>query len=133
MSRNVFWMLCAMGCGAPHPLLNTAAGDSLALPEPPADSLRGRLPGRSLLIVDATLIDGRGGPPLHGMDVWVEDGLIRQIGVDLEVPALPSIDATGLSLLPGLITSHAHLQSVPGSVLRQDSAASIRIQNFKTK
>ena len=42
-------------------------------------------------------------------DVWVESGTIKAVGKDLKVPAdVKVIDATGDTLLPGLIDSHTH-------------------------
>ena len=121
-------LLSLGACGDSVQPLNTASPASLRFPAPPADALRAALPGRSLLIHGATVIDGRGGPPQEGMDVRVEAGVIEEIGVGLTAPELPHLDATGLFLLPGLITSHSHVQSVPGSILRGDSAEDIEQQ-----
>ena len=42
-------------------------------------------------------------------DVWVENGKIRAVGANLKTPAgLREVDATGDTLLPGLIDSHTH-------------------------
>lgn len=49
---------------------------------------------------------------LQDHDVWIEDGRIKKIGVNLEVPAAIEIDGTGKYLLPGLIDMHGHL--LPG-------------------
>ena len=125
---KVLMLTLAMGCAKALPSLNTATSSTLVMPAPGVDARREHIPGRSLLIEDATLIDGLGGPPKVGVDVWVEDGSIHQIGVDLQAPGLPRIDAEGLILLPGMITAHSHVQSVPGSVLRRDSPAAIQVQ-----
>jgi imidazolonepropionase-like amidohydrolase len=46
---------------------------------------------------------------LPNTDVWVEDGKIKSVGKDLKVPSdVKAIDATGDTLLPGLIDSHTH-------------------------
>jgi imidazolonepropionase-like amidohydrolase len=42
-------------------------------------------------------------------DVWVQDGEIKAVGRNIKVPSdLKIIDATGDTLLPGLIDSHTH-------------------------
>ena len=42
-------------------------------------------------------------------DVWVRSGKIHAVAQDLSVPtAVPSVDGTGRTLLPGLVDSHAH-------------------------
>jgi imidazolonepropionase-like amidohydrolase len=68
--------------------------------EPPANA-------NSFVIRNAKVFDGKK-VPSQG-DVWVQDGQIKAVGRDLKVPAdLKVIDATGDTLLPGLIDSHTH-------------------------
>lgn len=65
---------------------------------------------RHALIFDGNRIYGRG-------DVWIQDGHIKSIGKDLKVSADSKvIDATGNTLLPGLIDSHTHAY---GDALRE--------------
>jgi imidazolonepropionase-like amidohydrolase len=50
---------------------------------------------------------------LQDHDVWIEDGLIRKVGINLQVdPKAVEIDGSGKYLLPGLIDMHGHL--LPG-------------------
>ncbi|MGK2874601.1 MAG: dihydroorotase [Nocardioides sp.] len=60
-----------------------------------------------LLITTATLPDGT------TRDVLVRDGLIVDIGSALAVEAVETVDAAGLSLLPGFVDLHTHLRE-PG-------------------
>lgn len=61
------------------------------------------------LIVDATVLDGRGAR-LDGHDVLVEQGRITAIGPDLpRAPGQRVIDARGAWLTPGIIDVHTHL------------------------
>ena len=61
----------------------------------------------SFVIRGARVFDGRN--VLPHTDVWVESGKIKAIGKTLKVPSnLKSIDASGDTLLPGLIDSHTH-------------------------
>ena len=63
-------------------------------------------------IVGATLIDGRGGPPLSDAAVVVRGERIIAVGKRASV-SVPSgaeiVDANGLTLVPGLIDSHFHI------------------------
>ncbi len=63
--------------------------------------------GIGFVIRDARVFDGR--KVLEQTDVWVEGGKIKAMGKNLKVPSnVKTIDASGDTLLPGLIDSHAH-------------------------
>ena len=66
----------------------------------------------TIAIVGATLIDGRGGPAIVDSVVIVRGDQIVAVGNRTSV-SIPSgaevIDAKGLTLLPGLIDSHFHI------------------------
>src|ERR1051326_4977382 len=60
----------------------------------------------------ATLIDGRGGPPVKDAVVVVKGERIAAVGTrtSVSIPAgAEVVDAKGLTLLPGLIDSHFHI------------------------
>ena len=59
-----------------------------------------------LLVSNARVIDGSGGPSFFG-DVGVKDGKIVQVG-KLSGPADREIDADGLVVSPGFIDNHCH-------------------------
>src|SRR5690242_10161937 len=66
----------------------------------------------SLVISNATLIDGIAEKPLTGVSIWVEDGRIRYIGARDELRAPPSahvLDARGKYVIPGLMNANVHL------------------------
>ena len=66
----------------------------------------------TIAIVGAILIDGRGGPPINDSIVIVRGDRITEIGnrLSAKIPANAEvIDARGLTLLPGLIDSHFHI------------------------
>lgn len=71
----------------------------------------------AILIEHATLIDGSGGAPLHDAALVIEDGRIVRIGPSGEVKAPPGatvIDATGKTVIPGIINLHGHVGLTKG-------------------
>jgi imidazolonepropionase-like amidohydrolase len=69
-------------------------------------------PGRTLLIPDVTVIDGRGGPPVADRSILIRDGSIVAISArrDLPVPAdAEVIEGAGSWVIPGLFDCHMHL------------------------
>ncbi len=61
--------------------------------------------GGHLLTLDASLGD------LAGGDLLIEDGLIKEVGVNLDAPDAPEaeiIDASEAIVLPGLVNAHQH-------------------------
>ena len=68
---------------------------------------------KSILIQNATLIDGSGREPQTGMDVLVSDGRISALGnrgslsVNRQETEFYALD--GMTLLPGLIDCHVHI------------------------
>lgn len=68
----------------------------------------------SVLVLDGgTLIDGTGADPIPDAVVVVEDGRIRAVGPrgSVRVPQSATvIDTDGLTILPGLIDMHLHMQ-----------------------
>ena len=65
------------------------------------------------LLRDVRVIDGMGNEPVEGQDVLVADGKIAAVGSTgtLSVPSgTKTIDGDGLTVLPGLIDAHIHVQ-----------------------
>ena len=55
------------------------------------------------------MIDGNGGVPLENSIIVIEGSKIKDVGKDLEIPeGAGVIDATGKTVMPGLIDSHVH-------------------------
>ncbi len=110
ISRNLSPVLIVLLC--------TFAGAQPAKRDPMKSSLRevnkvARPPATSVIaIVGATLIDGNGGPVVSDSTVVIRGEQIVAVGKRdaVKVPAGAEIvDAKGLTLLPGLIDSHFHI------------------------
>src|SRR5215471_2810510 len=72
---------------------------------------------QTIAISGATLIDGRGGPPVNDAVVIVRGEKILAAGARAAVTipkAAALIEANGLTLLPGLIDAHFHLDGDEG-------------------
>ncbi len=67
----------------------------------------------ALAIAGAKLIDGTNSPPISSSVVLIgPDGRIAAVGSQPHVPipdGIPTVQATGMTLLPGLIDGHVHL------------------------
>ena len=64
-----------------------------------------------LVIDNVRVIDGTGAPPIEGARVVVRDERIAAVGPAAQTPAPPDaerIDATGRTVVPGLIDVHVH-------------------------
>ena len=84
-----------------------------------------------LLIEHARLIDGTGAPPRNGVAILIHEGRVAALGTAAAAERTRIIDATGMSVLPGLIDSHVHFVKAPGSAYRNDSDAAIRDLNHR--
>ncbi len=75
--------------------------------------VRAAEPERSYLaVVGGTLIDGTGAPPVRDSAIIIEGDRIRAAGPRREIRIPPGsipLDATDLTVIPGLIDMHAHL------------------------
>lgn len=82
--------------------------------------------GNDLLIANARLLDGTGRLPSENQAIYIKNGRIAQISRAIEIKDVPRIDAAGSTVMPGLIDSHVHLQSVPGSPYRKDNSRELK-------
>ena len=80
-------------------------------------------PNISVIITGARLIDGNGGPPIENSLIAFSGGRIVAVGPADTTPApgknsgfvaAQTIDAHGLTIIPGLISAHSHLGLVRG-------------------
>ncbi len=60
--------------------------------------------------VGARIIDGTGKPAIENATLLIRDGRIEAVGKRVKVPAgAEKIDATGKTIIPGLINAHGHV------------------------
>ena len=68
----------------------------------------------TVAVTGARLIDGTGRPPIEQATLLIEDGRVRAAGpsASVQIPAeAVRVDATGKTIIPGLISSHTHVGS----------------------
>jgi len=79
-------------------------------------------PATSFTLVGVTVLDGSGGSPLPDHTVVVRDGRVHEVGPRDQVApgeGAREIRAEGLTVLPGVVDTHVHLDfHVPAQVLR---------------
>jgi imidazolonepropionase-like amidohydrolase len=103
--------LALAACEAPGSRDNEGAGTStLANPFP---STYKPYPSQTLLIANATVLDGAGARIENG-SVLIEGGKIKAVGADLTAPeGAVTLDARGKWVTPGIIDNHSHLGAYP--------------------
>lgn len=70
-------------------------------------------PSQTLLITNATVIDGAGQLIENG-SVLIEGGKIKAVGADIAAPeGAATLDASGRWVTPGIIDNHSHLGAYP--------------------
>ncbi len=76
----------------------------------------------TLILKNATLIDGTGGDPIPKASIIVEGERIREVltGAPGKIPSdATAIDCRHQTLLPGLIDAHVHIGAVEANVMEQ--------------
>lgn len=82
----------------------------------------------SVLIQNATVITVTDGD-LEDTDVLIRDGIIQEIGKDLNAPrGVETVDATGKFVLPGIIDAHSHLNGVDINEARNPVTAEVTME-----
>jgi imidazolonepropionase-like amidohydrolase len=91
------------------------------------------IPETPLAIVGGLLIDATGGPPRHDQTVVIEGDRITAVG-PMEQTKIPAgaevIDASGMTVMPGLINSNQHIQLNP---LFPSPPANLPLANIKAR
>jgi len=64
--------------------------------------------------VGARIIDGTGKPAMENATLLIRAGRIEAVGRKVKIPAgAQRIDATGKTIIPGLISAHSHVNAAP--------------------
>ena len=74
------------------------------------------IPGDALVVVNGTVIDGMGAPPIHNGVVIIVKDKIYAVGPALDFSISSDahvVDAHGDTIMPGIINSHVHSASSP--------------------
>jgi hypothetical protein len=91
--------------------------------------------GKALVVKGGTLIDGTGRPPVENAVIVIEAGRFKAVGKtgQVQVPQdADVIDARGLTILPGFIDGHAHLEDFHGELyLHLGITTAVTIQIFQ--
>lgn len=90
-------------------------------------------PGRPIALVGGLLIDGSGALPRHDQAVIIRGERIAEVGPKdtVKIPAdAEVIDATGMTIMPGLINSNQHIQLNP---LYPAPTANLPLANIKSR
>src|SRR6186997_2899610 len=91
--------------------------------------------GNVLVVTGGTLIDGTGRPPIEDSVIVIEAGRFKAVGKrgQVQLPAdADVIDARGLTVLPGYIDGHAHLEDFHGELyLHLGITTAVTIQIFQ--
>jgi imidazolonepropionase-like amidohydrolase len=90
---------------------------------------------RALVVQGGRLIDGTGRPPVDNAVIVIERGRFKAVGRMGQVPVPAGaevIDAAGLTVLPGFIDGHAHLEDFHGELyLHLGITTCVTIQIFQ--
>lgn len=78
------------------------------------------LPGKDIVIRNATVFDGNGNKFLN-YDVFFSQGKISEMGRDLPIVGAEEIDGNGLFVTPGIIDIHSHMGVYPAPGVRTSS------------
>ena len=93
----------------------------------------GSLNAQQILIKNANVFDGKNEQLHEGVDVLVEENLIKQVTKGIKAPkGAEVIDANGKTLIPGLIDVHWHsyYAYAPQSVLAVGDMSEVAIHGF---
>ncbi len=82
-------------------------------------------PRANLLITGARLYDQASGLEGVQLDVRITDGVIAELGEGLDADGHETVDASGLTMTPGLVDPHVHLRT-PGDEDEEDIASGTR-------
>ncbi|HKS16908.1 MAG TPA: amidohydrolase, partial [Planctomycetota bacterium] len=99
--------------------------------ETDADRVPATKTGGNVLLKGARLLTLGPGGTIEGGSILIRDGKIAAVGKDVAAPAgVVTIDATGLTIMPGIIDCHSHI-AVDGGLneATQTVTAEVRVKD----
>ena len=79
-----------------------------AVPSAPAQAQSAN--GSTKAWIGARIVDGSGAPPIENGVLYIRNGRIAAVGKTVKLPrGVEPIDATGKTIIPGLISAHSHI------------------------
>ncbi len=81
---------------------------------------------RPIILQDVRIFSGTGESIDDHMEVKIENGVITDVGRNMDVKGARVLKLQNRLVIPGLIDSHVHLKSIPGAVQRQDDKDATR-------
>ncbi len=110
-----------VGCGGEEKSSDKTQKPKFEIDKDPYPSTYHPVPGVATLITNVTILDGIGGKIENG-SVFFKDGVIVEIGTDIEAPQDANIiDGQGKWVTPGIIDTHSHLGVYPSPSVQSHS------------
>ncbi|OJV12836.1 MAG: amidohydrolase [Dyadobacter sp. 50-39] len=75
----------------------------------------------SILLKNASVIDGTGSAVRSNMDILITSGKIMAIQKDIKVSGAREVDLSGKTVMPSLICAHAHVGTLKGTTSSADN------------
>lgn len=75
----------------------------------------------SILLKNATVLDGTGTAPRSNTDILITSGRIAAVGKGLKINSAREIDLSGKTVMPSLICAHAHVGTLKGTTSSADN------------
>ncbi|MBX2924015.1 MAG: amidohydrolase family protein [Chitinophagaceae bacterium] len=122
------WLILMIACNVPASQTNGDNHSKSDIKELNASEIEAGQ--KTIAIIGVTIIDGNGGAPVENGTVVVKGNRIEAVGgPSVPVPKYAEvIDGKGLSVLPGFIDSHFHLDNMSGlpALFLQHGVTSVR-------
>ena len=81
---------------------------------------------RATVLRDVRLFSGRGDSFEDHVSIKIENGVITEIARKIDAAGARVVQLQNRPVIPGLIDAHVHLNSIPGSIQRQDDVATTK-------
>ncbi|MCF0041771.1 amidohydrolase family protein [Dyadobacter fanqingshengii] len=76
---------------------------------------------KSIILKNATVIDGTGEEPREGTDILIMDGRVVAVESNIKLKGAKEINLAGKTVIPSLISAHAHVGTLKGTTSSADN------------